>query len=155
MSSHHVSVRAFGDALYRREKVRHATLLFRAEGVNVQTTGAEQEERGMNKIVAIWTKCLLIVLGVAFLVEWYQVNIKWALIGLGICGAIILGKVLMPTSIELGSSLKKFNMQLTYLFAALGIAGICWAFGLVYIPLTIVIGALFPKNSDRMPWEQG
>lgn len=32
VSSHHVLVRAFGDALCRREKVRHATLLFRAEG---------------------------------------------------------------------------------------------------------------------------
>ena len=28
VSSHHVLVRAFGDALYRREDVRHATLLF-------------------------------------------------------------------------------------------------------------------------------
>lgn len=108
----------------------------------------------MNKLVELWKKCLLIVLGVAFLVEWHKVNIKWALIGLGIGGAIILGKLLMPTSIELGSSLKKFNMQLTYLFAALGIAGVCWAFGLVYIPLTIAVGALFPKNSDNMPWEQ-
>ena len=28
VSSHHVLVQAFGDALCRREKVRHATLLF-------------------------------------------------------------------------------------------------------------------------------
>ena len=32
VSSHHVLVRAFGDAYRRREKVRHATLLFRAGG---------------------------------------------------------------------------------------------------------------------------
>jgi hypothetical protein len=138
----------------RRENVRHATLLFRAEGINVQTTGAGEKEGKMGQIVALWIKCLLMVSGVAFLVEWYQVNLKWALIGLGIGGAVVLGKVLMPTSIELGSSVKKFNLQLTYLLSALGIAGICWAFGLVYIPLTIVVGALFPKNSDHMPWEQ-
>ena len=40
VSSHHVLVRAFGDAHHRRENVRHATLLFCAEGVNVRTTGA-------------------------------------------------------------------------------------------------------------------
>lgn len=108
----------------------------------------------MNKIVELWKKCLLMVLVVAFLVEWYQVSLKWALIGLGVGGAVILGKLLMPTSIELGSSMKKFNMQLTYLFSALGVAGICRAFGLIYIPVAIVVGALFPKNSDHMPWEQ-
>ena len=30
VSSHHVLFRAFGDAYFRRENVRHATLLFRA-----------------------------------------------------------------------------------------------------------------------------
>ena len=30
VSSNHVLLRAFGDALHRRENVRHATLLFRA-----------------------------------------------------------------------------------------------------------------------------
>ena len=33
VSSHHVLRRAFGDAYMRRENVRHATLLFCAEGV--------------------------------------------------------------------------------------------------------------------------
>ena len=33
VSSYHVLLWAFGDALYRRENVRHATLLFCAEGV--------------------------------------------------------------------------------------------------------------------------
>lgn len=32
VSSYHVLRRAFGDAYMRRENVRHATLLFRAEG---------------------------------------------------------------------------------------------------------------------------
>ena len=32
VSSCHVLLRAFGDAYMRRENVRHATLLFRAEG---------------------------------------------------------------------------------------------------------------------------
>ena len=45
VSSHHVLFRAFGDAYFRRENVRHATLLFRAEGVNVRTTGAGEKEK--------------------------------------------------------------------------------------------------------------
>ena len=36
----HVLRRAFGDAYMRRENVRHATLLFCAESVNVRTIGA-------------------------------------------------------------------------------------------------------------------
>ena len=47
VSSNHVLFRAFGDALCRRENVRHATLFSRAEGVNVRTTGAgEVGKRG-------------------------------------------------------------------------------------------------------------
>jgi hypothetical protein len=36
VSSHHVLLWAFGDAYFRREKVRHATLLFCAKSANVQ-----------------------------------------------------------------------------------------------------------------------
>ena len=43
VSSHHVLSWAFGDAYIRRENVRHATLLFRAEGVNVRTKPAWKE----------------------------------------------------------------------------------------------------------------
>ena len=43
VSSHHVLTQAFGDAYMRRENVRHATLLFRAEGVNVRTKPAWKE----------------------------------------------------------------------------------------------------------------
>ena len=49
VSSYHVLVRAFGDAYMRRENVRHATLLFRAESVNVRVTGAEEGGMGMAK----------------------------------------------------------------------------------------------------------
>ena len=42
VSSHHVLVRAFGDAYMRRENVRHATLLFRAEGSGPIKTGVEE-----------------------------------------------------------------------------------------------------------------
>jgi hypothetical protein len=41
VSSHHVLLWAFGDAYFRREKVRHATLFFCAKSVNVQGNGAE------------------------------------------------------------------------------------------------------------------
>ena len=45
VSSHHVLFRAFGDALYRRENVRHATLLFCAKSVNARgETGVEESE---------------------------------------------------------------------------------------------------------------
>ena len=45
VSSHHVLVRAFGDALCRRENVRHATLLFCAKSVNARgETGVEESE---------------------------------------------------------------------------------------------------------------
>ena len=49
MSSFHVLVRAFGDAYRRRENVRHATLLFCVEGVNVRVTGVEEVEVEMAK----------------------------------------------------------------------------------------------------------
>ena len=49
VSSNHVLSRAFGDAYCRRENVRHATLLFCAEGVNVRTTGAEEMRAKMTK----------------------------------------------------------------------------------------------------------
>jgi len=44
VSSNHVFQRAFGDAYCRHENARHATLLFRAGSVDVQTAGAEEEE---------------------------------------------------------------------------------------------------------------
>ena len=45
VSSCHVLAWAFGDAYMRRENVRHATLLFCAEGVNVQVKLARRKVR--------------------------------------------------------------------------------------------------------------
>jgi hypothetical protein len=54
VSSYHVLTRAFGDAYMRRENVRHATLLFCAEGVNVRATGAGR--RVDNEYIEGWTE---------------------------------------------------------------------------------------------------
>ena len=45
VSSHHVFQRAFGDAYRRRENVRHATLLFRAECGEPWQKGGVEERR--------------------------------------------------------------------------------------------------------------
>ena len=57
MSSHHVLFRAFGDAYFRRENVRHATFLFRAGGVNVQIKAWGNEERmdWINDVIKMMT----------------------------------------------------------------------------------------------------
>ena len=47
--SSHVFQRAFGDAYRRRENVRHATLLFRAEGVNVRTMAREKKNKNVRR----------------------------------------------------------------------------------------------------------
>ena len=49
VSSYHVLVRAFGDANMRRENVRHATLLFCAEGDIVQTETGVGEMQNVEK----------------------------------------------------------------------------------------------------------
>ena len=49
VSSHHVFRRAFGDALYRRENVRHATLFLSAPRVSTcWQKGAERKVRMEN-----------------------------------------------------------------------------------------------------------
>lgn len=105
------------------------------------------------EMMSLWKKCLFGVLSIAFFVEWYSVNLKWALIGLGIWSVVIVVKMGMPTSIQLGSTAKKIKMQLTYFIVLLAVAVVCWRlFDLVYIPITIALGAFYPKNSDNMIW---
>lgn len=53
-------------------------------------------------MMSLWKKCLFGVLAIAFFVEWYSVNLKWAFIGLGIWCVVIVVKMGMPTSIQLG-----------------------------------------------------
>lgn len=104
-------------------------------------------------MMSLWKKCLFGVLSIAFFVEWYSVNLKWALIGLGIWSVVIVVKMGMPTSIQLGSTAKKIKMQLTYFIVLLAVVVVCWRlFDLVYIPITIALGAFYPKNSDNMIW---
>lgn len=101
-------------------------------------------------MMSLWKKCLMGGLLTAFLVEWYSVNLKWALIGVAIWGVVILGKMGMPTSIELGSTARKVNMQFSYFISLLIVAGVCWLFDFIYMPVVIALGAFYPKNSDNM-----
>ena len=61
VSSHHVFRRAFGDALYRRENVRHATLFLSAQGGMVekqqaQRKGRKNENRNLGSLTFYGTK---------------------------------------------------------------------------------------------------